>query len=232
MHAFRSLSRIRREVAIPHLKCDAIFVFPSYISIVMAEITHPQSMCNILAGTTIAIAPVGTDESALFIELTCTHDTSVEAWSIDVSKVLSKHFKLPRQCFSLVWDWGNEVRADTESVITVNYILLELTYEKHKSMLQEQIDNGTYGYDCYNCSGPCYDTLTCYRCDMWTRREDPFNFEHLYFCSACMVPIPDKPGRPSGLTCCLYCIEEPEIPVVADQRRLQLLNPNLSSYFH
>ena len=98
----------------------------------MAEFTHPQNLSNIHAGTTVVIAPMWNDASATVIEWICRDACSVATLSLAVCLVLSKHFKLPTQCFSLVWDWGNEVRADTESVITVNYILLELTYEKHK----------------------------------------------------------------------------------------------------
>ena len=132
---------------------------------------------------------------------------------------LSKHFKLPTQCFSLVWDWRNEFRAGTESVITVNCILQELTREKHGAMVQQQVKNDTY--DCFVCSGPCYDAETCYRCDAETRREDCYPFEPCFLCSACKVLLP------SGLSCCLFCLEEAEIPLVSDQRRLQLLNPEL-----
>jgi hypothetical protein len=169
----------------------------------MAEFTHPQSMCSIRAGTTVVLAPLGTDESALFIEWTCKDDDNVATLSIAFCMVLSKHFKLPTQCFRLVWD--SEVRADT---ITANYILQELTDEMHESMPDH--DN------CFVCSGPCRDAdedgtreLNCYRC------------EPCFLCSACKVLLPD------GLSCCFVCLLEDEIPLVSDQRRLQLLVPEI-----
>ena len=178
----------------------------------MAEFTHPQSLCNIRAGTTVVVAPVGNDESAMVIEWTCKDACSVATLSLALCMVLSKHFKLPTQCFRLVW--GNGVRADTESEITVNYILQELTDEKHDSMVQQQINNDTY--DCFVCSGPCFDAD-----EDGTRQQNCYRCEPCFLCSDCKILLP------SGFFCCYFCLEKDEIPFVSDQRRLQLLSPEL-----
>ena len=171
--------------------------------------THPSNLCEALADTIITVRPLGSDIAEVFFvfEYICKEQCSVDTLSVSLCTVLSNHYKLPTQCFHLIWN-------DDDDGIIVNYIVQPVTEETCERMWN--------AYDritpqCHVCTLPCRDAddddsreLNCYRC------------LPCFLCPNCKVVLPSGSGE---LFCCYLCLRADEIHHVpdSDQYRFQIL---------
>ena len=170
----------------------------------MTEEQHTKwaAMRLISAGTVVGVQKLGGNEAQSSFSWTCVEDCGIDVLSMAFFKVLCRQYKLPRQCFELIW--YRPEKAQGECTVTVTYIL--------KPLLKEE-DEYRKCY-CFICHRPCADAD-----DIGSPREDNcYRCGPCYLCNDCNVNI-------NGRAVCYDCLAVEEIEIVPDQLRLQMLCP-------
>ena len=125
-------------------------------------------------------------------------------------KVLCRQYKLPRQCFELIW--YRPEKAQGECTVTVTYIL--------KPFLEEEAeDRDCY---CFICHRPCADAddIGSSFVSPHPREDNCYRCTPCFLCNDCNVNI-------NGRGVCYDCLTVEEIEIVPDQLRLHVLCPTL-----
>ena len=175
----------------------------------MAEFIHPLELHTIRAGTDVLLQQLGGSKPETSFAWTCSEDCCIDILSVSIWTVLSRRYKLPDQCFKLIWNLPH--KAALTCTVIVTYVLQPLS-----DGTWFESDSDANLVQCFVCEQPCRDA-----------DDDDSRDDNCQRCFPCFLCSDCKLVLPCGAACCYDCLTVEEIHCVANPFRLQMLRPEL-----